>query len=538
MSHLTNTDNGAPDGVESSRAALAEMMRIALPAVVTMLSFAVMQFVDKLIVGRLSPEALAAAGNGGIASWVPASIAMGVLTVVNTFVSQNLGAGKPERGAAYAWNGLWMALAASIFWLVPCALALPWVFAGMRSLFELSPVSAEVMQMENDYGRILLLGMFFTLAARTISHYFYGMHRPMIVLVSTVSANVLNLALTYALVFGVWGFPQWGVAGAAIGTVVGSAFEAAIPMAVFLSPSYARDFGTRRGWRPSMKHVRDIARLGWPGGLMWGNEMVCWWVFMAGFVASFDLPGQPAVHNPAGWIAHQYIVLSFMPAMGLSIAVSAIVGKCVGMGRPDLAAKRTWLGVRLAMGYMGICAVCFVVFRTQLVRPFLPSDALPAQADEIMRVGARMLILVACFQLFDALAVTVSGALRGAGDTVWPGVATVALSWSIIIGGGWMFVRFAPGLESSGPWIAAALYIVALSLTLLGRFLGGRWRSLAVVQSDLAVALAVAAADGGEGLAPKAPGAESPAALAQEVAPVDSEGGNPLPGPPGLPGPS
>lgn len=533
MPETTSTIHGAPTGAESNRAALAEMMRIALPAVVTMLSYAVMQFVDKLIVGRLSPEALAAAGNGGIASWVPASIAMGVLAVINTYVSQNLGAGRPERGAAYAWNGLWLALAASALWLVPCALALPWVFSGMRSLFELSPVSAAVMEMENSYGRILLFGMFFTLAARSLSHYFYGMHRPMIVLGSTLVANMLNLGLTYALVFGVWGFPQWGVAGAAIATVIASAAEAAIPMAVFLSPAYARNYGTRRSWRPSMSHVRDIARLGWPGGLMWGNEMICWWIFMAGFVASFDIPGEPAVHNPAGWIAHQYIVLSFMPAMGLSIAVSAIVGKCVGMGRPDLAAHRTWLGVRLAMAYMGLCAVCFVVFRAQLIHPFLPSDALPAQAEQIVTLGARMLILVACFQIFDALAVTISGALRGAGDTVWPGVATVGLSWSIIIGGGWMFVRFAPGLESSGPWMAAALYIIVLSLTLMGRFVSGRWRTMGVVQSQLSAALAVAAADAGEGLMPEVPGPESPAALEQgpDLKPLD--GPAPAPAGPG-----
>src|SRR5690606_14716196 len=215
--------------------------------------------------------------------------------------------------------------------------------------------------------------------------------------------------------------------------VIGSGVEAAIPMAVFLSPSYARAFATRRNWRLSGERLRDIVRLGWPGAAMWGNEMICWWIFMSGYVASFDAPGAPAVHNPAAWVAHQYIVLSFMPAMGLSIGVTAIVGKSVGMGRPDLALRRTWLGVRLAMVYMGVCAVAMVVFRRQLVLPFLPEDALPEQAAMIVDLGSKMLILTACFQLFDALAVQMSGALRGAGDTVWPGVATLILSWVVIL---------------------------------------------------------------------------------------------------------
>src|SRR5690606_29256567 len=131
-----------------------------------------------------------------------------------------------------------------------------------------------------------------------------------------------------------------------------------------------------------------------------------------------------------------------------------------------------------------VCAVAMVVFRRQLVLPFLPEDALPEQAAMIVDLGSKMLILTACFQLFDALAVQVSGALRGAGDTVWPGVATLILSWVVILGGGWTMTRLAPGLESLGPWIAAASYVILLSLALLGRFLSGRWKDMAVVEPN------------------------------------------------------
>lgn len=483
-----HSDTLAP--VIDDRSALREMVRIAAPAVVGMLSFSLMQFVDRLLCARLlGPEALTAAGNGGIASWVPASVMMGLLGVINTYVSQNLGAGRPERGAAYAWAGIWMSAAVWLFLLLPYAALFPTAFESMRALLGLEPVSDHIHRMESDYGRILLYGMLLTLTARTIGHYFYGMHKPWVVMSATICGNVVNLGVSYALILwakttgpaGSEAVSELGVRCSAIGTVIGAVVECAIPMAIFLSARYHRLYATRASWRPSLPHMRDIVRIGWPGGVMFGNEMVCWWIFMGGFVAAFDAGNPVAVHGPAGWITHQYLMLSFMPAVGISIAVTAIVGKCIGAGRHDLAAKRTWLGVKLTLAYMGTCAMCFMLFGAPMARVFLPESATPEQAERIVELARIMLILAATFQLFDGMAITISGALRGAGDTVWPGVVTIVLSWSIIVGGGWTAVKLLPQLSSFGPWAAASLYIIALSLAFLFRFVGGHWKAIKVI---------------------------------------------------------
>lgn len=472
------------------RSAMREMLQVALPAVVGMLSFSMMQFVDRLLTSLLiGPEALAAVGNGGIAAWVPAAVMMGILGVINTYVSQNLGAGRPERGPAYAWAGLWMCLVVWIIVLLPYAAFFPTVFAAMRSTLGLPQVSEHVRSMESIYGRTLLLGLILTLSARTLGHYFYGMHRPWIVMISTLLGNITNLALAYALIkwaylfpeLGAEGMARMGVRGAAIAVLVGASVETIIPLALFLSKKYDRLYSTRAAWKPSFARIKDLLRLGWPGGLMFGNEMVCWWIFMGGFVASFDKGSTVAVHNPAGWITHQYLMLSFMPAVGISIATTAIVGKCIGAGRHDLAQKRTWLAVKITMAYMGACALCFVFFGPSMARIFLPVGVTPEQAERIVDLTKWMLILAATFQLFDGLAITISGALRGAGDTVWPGVATIFLSWGLIVGGGWLAVRFAPGMSSFGPWAAASLYIIALSLFFLWRFLSGHWKRIKVL---------------------------------------------------------
>lgn len=174
--------------------------------------------------------------------------------------------------------------------------------------------------------------------------------------------------------------------------------------------------------------------------------------------------------------------LAFMPTVGVSIATQAMIGKAIGARRPDVAAKRTWLCVKVAVGYMGLCALCFVLFRGTLLDVFINGDTPPETRDELLRLGGWLLIGAAVFQVFDALAIITSAALRGAGDTVWPGVATVVLSWTLIVGVGYSLVVFFPMLGAIGPWIGASVYIAVLGSALVMRFLGGRWRSISLVR--------------------------------------------------------
>jgi len=503
------TESPTPAGAKG-RHPLVEMLIISAPTVVTMTSYTVMQFIDGMMVSRVKPADpvnIAAQGNGGILVWVAIAAMIGVLSMVNTFVSQNLGAGTPKKGSAYAWAAIWLSIVASIL-LIPYALAMPWFFTLMGH----EPL---LVELETEYAQILLMGAFFTIAGRGIAHYFFGMHRPAVVMVSVISANLFNVVLNAVLIFGKEGPPEgtpfreefaaiaqgldieaMGIAGAALGTVLGTALEVAIPMLVFLSPRWNRAYGTRHMWRPRWAPIKDILRVGWPAGLMMGNELICWGYLMAVLLgaggaalvtaepgltgaALGDAQAQEAVvHNAAGWIALRYMHVSFMPAVGLSIAVSAMVGKAIGAGRHDEAARRAWLGLKVTLAYMGLCALAFIVFREEMMSVFVPADMSEQEAKAVLEVGATVMIAAAVFQLFDAMAITMSGALRGAGDTVWPGVVTIILSWVFIVGLGHLLIWLAPGLGSIGPWIGASAYIMALGLAMIGRFLWGPWRRI------------------------------------------------------------
>jgi len=475
-----------------SAPAVREVWAIAWPTVLTMTSYTVMQFTDKLMVAQVGPLEVAAQGNGGIWAFNLMAITMGLLTVINTYVAQNLGAGRPEEGSRYAWAGLWLSLGAWAFVLVPFALLMPWIFSLMGH-------EPRLQELETQYGQIVLAGSLVLLANKSMSHYFFGMHMPKVIALAALIANGCNVLLNYVFIYGehglpalglpgVPGMPALGLAGAAIATVLGTTVEFAIPMACFLAPDMDRRFRTRTTWRLDLAAIRDLMRLGWPAALQWGSEIVCWSVFMSVLVGQFGTD-----HMTAAWAVLTYMHLSFMPAVGFSAAVAAIVGKRIGEGLPDVAAARARLGLQLAMVYVTLCAVVMVVFREPLVSVFAGGpDTPPERVAMIVAIGSRLMICAAFFQTMDAVGVVCTGALRGAGDTVWPGVVTFILSWVFIVGGGQAFVVLFPSLESLGPWIGASFYIIIFGITMFLRWESGRWRHMHVIdrgRHDAAMAI-------------------------------------------------
>lgn len=511
-------DTPAASAIPSPAGTLRQMLVIAGPSIVTMSSYAAMQFVDRLMVKEIGPEPwyVAAQGTAGITTWTLMTFCVGLTGVISSFVSQNLGAGKPERGAAYAWTSMWIGAGYWALIMLPAAVFAPQIFTIFGH-------ADAVRQLEVEYAVIAMGGAVFTLAAKGIHNYFFGMHRPGVVMAAVVLANLTNIFANVVLIFGpeglevsqdsaapiVWlasagawvaqtlGIEAMGLAGAALGTVIGTVVELGLPLLVFLGPASNRAYRTRAAWRPKAVCVRDVFRVGWPAGLMFVNELICWAYLMsflvgrAEAVAVLAADGTPEQAEAAstmatttGFIALQWMHLSFMPAVGFSIATQAMVGKAVGARALDHAARVSWLGVRLTMGYMGLCALLYVVMGEELTALFVNADTPREDAARMIRLGGHIMIAAAVFQLFDAIAITLSAALRGAGDTVWPGVATILLSWTCIVGFGNLLLVAAPGLGAIGPWVGASAYIVLLGIALWIRFVGGRWRTIRLVHDD------------------------------------------------------
>ena len=469
--------------VKSAVRSASEVWSLAWPTVITMMSYTMMQFVDSMMVARLGPVELSAQGNGGVWTWTVIAVLIGAISLVNTFVAQSVGAGELAAVARYAWSGIWLAIGSWIFILIPTGfllfpLAFSWM--GHEPLLE---------KLELDYSQILIVGGVFTLVGKAINNFFFGIGRPKVVTIAAILGNIVNLVLNYVFIFGERGIPElelpgipglapMGVAGSALATVIGTACECALPLAIFFGKEMSTEFGTRVAWRPDMPAIKDLIRVGWPASVQFGNEMFCWSVFMTVIVGTFG-----TTHLAAGWIVLRYMHLSFMPAVGFSIATTTLVGRSIGANDPDLAMRYARTAVWMSVAYMTAWGILMVIFREPMIRIFTSNAVDGSVSPEVVvEIGAKIMICAATFQAFDAIGIVYSGALRGAGDTFWPGVATVAFSWIVIVGGGYWIAFKHPHLGSLGPWIGSTVYIVAISVFMAWRFERGPWRTHKLVR--------------------------------------------------------
>ncbi len=462
-----------------------EVLRLALPTSAGMLNATILQFLDAFLIAMfVGPEALSAQFVAGIYAFVPISFCSGVVSVVNTYVSQNYGAGRLKQCGQYTWQGLYLAVLGGLL-VMPLALGSNGLFNLLAHTIKISGgavTPAYEIQLQAMYFRYMVAGAMLTVGARVMEQFFYGTGRAGVVyVVSTISVAV-NLLLAYALIPGKWGFPAMGLEGAAIATMIGWAISVLLPLGLFLSRSNAAKYCTRRAWQFRPKMLLDLLKIGWPAGLQFCNDIAAWGVFIS-FAVGFFGP----IHTAASTIVMRYLHVSFMPAIGVSIACTALVGRYIGQGRPDLARKRAHAGLIIAIVYMGLCGLCFLLFRRQLVGVFLRSNgemtelirqglSRPEDLSEILRIGSAIFLCAAAFQVFDALGIVFIGSLRGAGDTLAPMLVTLVLSWTLVVGAGLACVKYLPQLTSIGPWIVASLYVTVLGLIMAWRFESGAWR--------------------------------------------------------------
>jgi MATE family multidrug resistance protein len=163
--------------------------------------------------------------------------------------------------------------------------------------------------------------------------------------------------------------------------------------------------------------------------------------------------------------------LSFMPAVGIGMALCSQVGHAIGRGRPEHARIKAWVAMRLTGAYMGTVGLLMFAGGGLLIDLFTDDP-------QVIQTGRMIMVWVAIFQVFDAMTITYMNALRGAGDTRWPAIAVAFCCWVIFIGGGYTVVTLAPQWGVNGPWLMFTTYVIVLGLALLLRWRGGSWQNI------------------------------------------------------------
>ncbi|MDM8006180.1 MAG: MATE family efflux transporter [Phycisphaerae bacterium] len=441
----------------------AVLFKLAVPNVASTVAQTLMSFTDFVIVSRMpaASAAQAAISSASLTFITLLAMPMGTMTCVTTMVSQSLGAGRQRDCAAYAWQGIWMSL------LYGMGILLLWPFVpGFYQMFGHEPV---VIAMEVQYLQIRLLSLGIAAATISLDNFFNGIHRPGVNTVSACLSVSVNIVLTYVWVLGKLGFPAMGVAGAAWATVVATAIRAVFQFSVMYFGSAASRFEPRKAWRWNREKMRRLCWVGWPAGAAFLTDIAAWTVFQLAIIGRFGTTDLAATGG-----VFRYLEVSFMPAVGIGMAVSTAVGKAIGQGRPALARRITWIGAGFNAVYMSLMALLFVLDGQWLMRFISPDPA-------VIQLGATLFVYAAVFQFFDAMAITHNCALRGAGDTMWSSIVGAAEVWIILIGGGVLVARLRPDLGSVGPWAFAAAAVICIGITLFARWRWGPWERLDVI---------------------------------------------------------
>ena len=489
---MSNSVGTMGDPAQRCGSATTQLLLLALPIILMMVSRMLIGFIDFVMVSQLGTAAQAAISPASILVFTLACLGMGIATSVQTFVSQADGRGEPEQAGAYAWQTLYIAATAGLLTWPVATLTPSW----LGWIASVSQHDATVATMEIQYVRIAMWSVPAAVLSIGLDGFFTGVRKPLASLLAVLLSLAVNVSGNYVLIFGKLGFPEMGIAGAAVATVMAWSSRALFLTVAILLPAFDRRYNTRRSLAWQSRKITGMLRIGGPTAVQWLLDIGSWLVFMAMIMPPYGTDAMAASN-----VALQYMHLSFMPAVGIGIALCSQVGFAIGEGVPDRAVKRTRIAMRLTGVYMGTVGLLFVAARTPLM-DLLSDD--PA----VIAAGAWVLIGAAVFQIFYAMGITYMNALRGAGDTRWPAIIVALCCWVIFIGGGWLVGHVLPQLGLVGPWVMCAVYIIVLGLLLRWRWRGGHWRRIRLFDRP---ATSTASTPAGE-----IPAAEPPAAAATE----------------------
>jgi len=438
-----------------------EVLAIALPLFISTGTLSVMMFIDRMFLLWYSSDMLAAAMAGGMLYWTMICFPVGVAGYINTFVAQYFGAERPERIGAATWQGMWIGVYAAPLFLAAIPVA-PY-------LFHWAGHDPQVIPHEIAYFQILCFGAPAAVIAAAQEALFTGRGVTRVVMVVDIAALLVNAVLDYIWIFGAWGFPEMGIQGAALATVVSGWFRVGVFAWLMHREPVRRAYSLATAWRVDRSLLRRILRYGGPNGFQF-------LVDAAGFAVMIMLVGRfGKVEMAATALAFNVNTLAFIPMLGVGIAASTLVGQQLTRGRPDLATRATWTALTFALAYTAVCGT-FFLFTPDLFLLGHRAGADPQEFAQLRDVAVVLLRFVAAYCLFDAMQIIFAGAIKGAGDTWF--VLLVSLVMSTI---GVISCWLGLGLGLFWWWFVLTAWICALGLIFCLRFLRGPWRSMRVI---------------------------------------------------------
>ncbi len=420
--------------------------RLAAPVAFVQVGMVAMGMVDVIMVGHLSAVALAAVALGNLYFFGATIFGMGVLMALDPIIAQAVGANDEPGVTRGLQRGLLVAVAITVpttLLLLPSDQVLGWLAQPP----DVVPVAAL-------YDWICIPGVFPVFAFIVFRQTLQAKHRMRPIVLTIILANLLNAGLDWILIYGHWGMPASGVAGAAWASTVSRWL-----MVLFLLGA---------GWPSLIRHLHPLAPrlgefaplwrmllLGAPIGLQFQIEYAAFAVIglLMGVFGTEQLAGHQVALNLASF--------TFMVPLGIGSAAAVLIGNAIG--RHDPATARRQAGAALVCGtaFMIVSACTFIVIPRQLAELYTTEAG-------VLALAAQLLPVAGVFQVFDGLQVVAGGILRGAGDTRIPMLINIAGFWVVMMPLSYFF-GFRTSLGAVGLWYGLVGGLGAVAILLLWR---------------------------------------------------------------------
>lgn len=383
---------------------LKKVSLLALPMVVTQLLWMTMPVVDNMMVGHLGSEALAGMAIATTYYWLLQLVCLGILSSINPLVSHAFGRSQVHEFRKIVHSGL--ALAGVL------AIAMGGMVLSGNWVLLLLGQKPELVGIAERYLQAIFWGVPFHLAFIIFRQFCDSVEDPTPTIVLVVIGASLNAFLDYALIYGKWGFPALGVAGAGFATAFTQGLLC-IGLVSYLS--FSKKYRYLKLWEKSeisRDRIREIVKIGLPSSGAMLSEMI----YFSGSTLIMGLLGTVAVASHQ--IALNVASATFMVPLGVSFAVSVRVGGFAGRGDWTGVQRAGKVGLFLALGLAIFNASFLLFFPEQIVKLYNSDPEIKGLAEKLVRIAG-------VFQIFDGLQVVGIYILRGLKDTRIPFINTL-----------------------------------------------------------------------------------------------------------------
>ena len=453
-----------PEGV-NSKELYRDIIRIAWPSFVELLLTQLTSMADLMMVGSMggkaNPEigkqALAAVGLTTQPKFLLMTAFIAMNTGVTALIARNKGTGDKNQANLVLRQGLLFTFVATIILSI-----LGYFFAKPMVLF-MGSTEDVVTKLATEYLQIQMIGFLSFALTSTMTAALRAVGDSTTCMIYNLIANVVNVIFNWILIYGNLGFPELGVAGASIATVMGQFVAFFIAFGVILRGNGFLKLEFKLGFMPNKLVLGNMLNIGLPA-MVEQLLMRAGMILFAKTVASLGTTAY-ATHQ----VCMNIQALSFMTGQAFAVSATTLMGQSLGKRRTDMAQAYSSRTRKIGLCFSLLLALIFSTLGGKIVGLY-NSDV------DIIRIGGYIMLFVAFLQPFQSSQFIIAGALRGAGDT--KATALITFLTVLIVRPTLAFILVSTKLGLYGAWLSLATDQIIRSGLVLWRYNSGKWKTI------------------------------------------------------------